>query len=157
MELNPTLRRYPAFALAVLLVFGLEPSGIVFRSAWDGGWPYLALGMGAVVSGAFLTPVALPIIPFRAFAIKGWLAGLVMTGAVLSLAQGMPGLVRAGAWVLFPLLSSYIALQFTGSTTYTGISGVKRELRFALPLYLGGIFVTLVLVGVERMSRWGIL
>ena len=28
--------------------------------------------------------------------------------------------------------------QFTGSTVYTGISGVKKELRYSLPVYIAG-------------------
>ena len=43
MELNPALKKFPAIALIILILFGIEPSGIIFRSAWTGGWPFLLI------------------------------------------------------------------------------------------------------------------
>jgi len=160
MEINPFMKKYPWFAAAVLLIFGLQPSGILFQQAWIGGLPFLLLGLAAIVAGAFLTPVLLPFIPVRSFAVKGWLMG------VLSLSTVMPflkvGLQRSVllliiAWLFFPLLSSYIALQFTGSTTFTGMSGVQKELKIGLPIYIGAAGITLLLVVLYKIAEWGIL
>ena len=114
----------------------------------------------AIVSGAFLTPVLLPFIPFRSFAIKGWIMGLL---AVLFAVQGL-GLVGvqsmpllAVTYLFFPALSSYIALQFTGSTTFTGISGVKKELKIGIPLYVGAAGVSLIMVVVFKLREWGLV
>ena len=41
-----------------------------------GGLPFLLLGLISVLAGAFLTPALLPFIPFRSFAVKGWIVGL---------------------------------------------------------------------------------
>ena len=60
-------------------------------------------------------------------------------------------------YLFFPLASSYIALQFTGSTTFTGMSGVKKELKIAIPLYISGATVSLILLIVYKLGEWRII
>jgi hypothetical protein len=158
MEINPAMRKYPLFALAALLLFGLQPSGISFREAWQDGLSFLILGLIMVLSGAFLTPVLLPYLPFRSFAVKGWIMGML---SVLISSQFLEPahntLLLIAGYLFFPLASSYIALQFTGSTTFTGMSGVKKELRAAIPVYLAGAAIALVLLAGYKLIQWGVL
>jgi acetyl-CoA decarbonylase/synthase complex subunit gamma len=160
MELNPALKKYPWFAAAVLLLFGIQPSGILFKDAFFGGLPFLLLGLVAVLAGAFVTPVLLPFVPFRSFALKGLLTGIATVAAVdagthLSLFPG--SLMRLAAYLLFPALASYLALQFTGATTYTGMSGVKKELKFAVPVYFAATGLSVLLVIAYKLQTWGML
>jgi hypothetical protein len=158
MEINPAMKKFPWFAAGVLLLFGLQPQGILFKNAFFGGLPFLLLLLLAVVSGAFLAPVLLPFIPFRSFAIKGWLMGLLVTlfaVKVLGLVDVHSIPLLAATVLFFPALSSYIALQFTGSTTFTGISGVKKELKIGIPVYIGASGVSLALMVVVKLREWG--
>jgi acetyl-CoA decarbonylase/synthase complex subunit gamma len=42
------------------------------------------------------------------------------------------------SWLLIiPAVAAYLAMNFTGCSTYTSLSGVKREMRWALPLEIG--------------------
>jgi len=61
------------------------------------------------------------------------------------------------AWLFFPAVSSYIALQFTGSTTFTGMTGVKKELKIGIPVYVGATSLSLVLMVLFKIKEWGIL
>jgi hypothetical protein len=61
------------------------------------------------------------------------------------------------SYLLFPALSSYIALQFTGSTTFTGMSGVKKELKIGIPLYIGAASISLILMIVFKLKEWRIV
>ncbi|MDO8446547.1 MAG: mercury methylation corrinoid protein HgcA [Deltaproteobacteria bacterium] len=157
MEMIPALKKFPVYALFVLLIFGLQPSGIFFREAAVNGWPFLLLGLLSVFSGAFLTPLSLPFVPSRAFAVKGWIVGFIF----VLLAQGILRItdksLLAFIYLFFPLLSSYIALQFTGSTAFTGMSGVKKELRYALPVYKAAAAISFLLLVISRLGQWGIL
>jgi acetyl-CoA decarbonylase/synthase complex subunit gamma len=50
------------------------------------------------------------------------------------------------AWVLLiPALSAYLAMNFTGASTYTSLSGVRKEMRWALPLEIGAGIAGLIL------------
>jgi acetyl-CoA decarbonylase/synthase complex subunit gamma len=160
MEINPLMKKYPWYGAGVLLLFGLQPSGVLFREAWFNGWPFLAFGLITVFAGAFLTPALLPFVPSRSFAIKGWIVGM----ALCLLAVHGFGLIGSGSkllvaltYVSFPALSSYIALQFTGATTYTGMSGVNKELKIGIPVYFGAAAVSLVLLVLFKLQEWRIL
>jgi len=160
MELNPAMKKYPFFALIVLLLSGLQPNGILFNKAWVGGVPLLSLGLVSVFSGAFLTPVLLPYIPFRSFALKGWIMGLLTAFLYMHWTGGNGQIDVFLLWsvfVFFPLASSYIALQFTGSTTFTGISGVKKELRIGVPVYIAGSIISMLLVVIHKLGEWEVL
>lgn len=159
MELVPAMKIFPLYALAVLLVFALQPTGISATDASAYGLPFLVMGGAAVFAGAFLTPILLPYIPNRSFAIKGWLIGLLTT-AVAGRSIGiysMPVALVIMTFVFFPFLSSYIALQFTGATTFTGPSGVKKELRYAMPVYITAAGASVILLITFKLSQWGIL
>ena len=41
------------------------------------------------------------------------------------------------SWIfLIPVVSSFLAMNFTGASTYTSLSGVKKEMRIAVPLQI---------------------
>jgi hypothetical protein len=160
IELHHIRGKFVLFALITLLYFGLEPTGILFGEAFKGALPYIFLGILSVFAGAVLTPLLLPMIPFRSFALKGWLAGiilLVISRTAFSVPD--PGNISLLLFSLlfFPLVSSYLALQFTGATTFTGVTGVKRELKIAAPVYLGGAALSLVALIVHKLYEWGII
>ena len=149
MEINPFLKKFFLYALIVLLFFGLQPSGILFNNAWHDGKPFLILGLLSILCGAFITPIFLPFIPFRAFSIKGWLVGVLML-IILSYSAELLGIQNIFliifTYLFYPLLISYIALQFTGSTTFTGISGVNKELKIGIPIYVIGTAISIILL-----------
>ena len=62
-----------------------------------------------------------------------------------TLALGVKVLETA-AWLFMMLaLSSFLAMNFTGASTYTSLSGVKREMRYAVPLQIAAATIGLVL------------
>lgn len=157
MELVPALKQFPVYALVVLLIFGLQPSGIFFREAAVNGWPFLLLGLLSVFSGAFLAPLLLPFVPFRAFAVKGWITGFISVLFTQGSLRITDKSLLAFIYLFFPLLSSYIALQFTGSTAFTGMSGVKKELRYALPVYKAAAAISIAILVIFKLGQWGVL
>jgi len=160
MEINPAMKKFPWVAGGILLVFGLQPQGILFSEAWFNGFPFLVLALLAVIAGTLITPVLLPYVPFRSFAIKGWLVGVLSIFAAThysGLLIGQDTFLLVVAYVLFPALSSYLALQFTGSTTFTGMSGVKKELKIGIPVYIGAASLSLILVVLFKLREWRVL
>jgi len=160
MEINPAMKKFPWFALAVLVLFGLQPSGILFSSIWHPGMTFLLFGLLAVLAGAFVTPVLLPFVPFRSFAVKGWIVGMAMVAGAVLIIDPLPlhnMLLLVSVYVFFPALSSYIALQFTGSTTFTGMSGVKKELKIGITLYATATAAFIIMVVVYKLKEWEVI
>jgi acetyl-CoA decarbonylase/synthase complex subunit gamma len=92
----------------------------------------------AIAAGAVLTPLLLPWLPGRAFSVKGLtlgvLADFILVTLCLNKLGTWAGRIEIMAWLLLiPAISTYLAMNFTGSSTYTSLSGVRREMRWALP------------------------
>jgi hypothetical protein len=159
MEIVPALKGFLIFLAAVFILFGLQPQGILFRSVAYSGIPVMILGAAALLAGTFLTPLLLPWIPFRSFALKGFLASGAITALLVFLMRGEAlesAYLMAFSLTFFPAAGSYLALQFTGSTSFTSISGVRKELKIALPLYIGAGGVSMILFVLYKLQEWGI-
>jgi hypothetical protein len=118
-----------------------------------------ALGaVASVLAGVALFPILLPCLPTREFSTKGFILGeLVALPFILIALFEIPTLSgwRHIGWALayqlaMPPVTAYLALNFTGSTTFTSRTGVRRELFRYTPIMAGmfglGIFLTIILL-----------
>ncbi|MBE0555593.1 MAG: acetyl-CoA synthase subunit gamma, partial [Proteobacteria bacterium] len=111
------------------------------NAAVHGTFAVLAF-LSAVVAGTILNPLFLPYLPGRAFAAKGLWLGAAVAVAILALRgpdlSAWEGRLSVAAWLMIiPAVTAYLAMNFTGCSTYTSPSGVNREMRWALPLEAG--------------------
>ncbi|MFW6138346.1 MAG: mercury methylation corrinoid protein HgcA [Spirochaetota bacterium] len=160
IEIIQTWKKFLVYSLAVMVFSALQPEGILFGKALTEGVPLLIMGVLAVLSGLFLTPLLLPLIPFRAFSIKGFLTGLAVTFIYFTIfgsGQETSIFEAAAVLLMFPAASSYLALGFTGSTPITSRSGVEKELKFALPFYIITAGSCIVLLVLHKLVQWGIV
>ena len=72
---------------------------------------------------------------------KGAWLGLGMAGVAAIIewfwAPVFGDTLTALAWLMkMPAVASFIALNFTGSSPYTSLSGVRKEMRIAVPLQI---------------------
>lgn len=106
--------------------------------------PVAAIGT-SIVAGAVVTPLLLPWLPGRAFSIKGFVIGILSALLVISFLHSSSVLETIVLLISIPAMAAYLAMNFTGSSTFTSLSGVRKEMRFALPLEIGGAGVGLLL------------
>ena len=146
VELNhmgkPTLYVLPALFLLSGLGSGIFSIGAAVSRGASAALAYLM----AVVAGAILAPVLLPWLPGRAFALKG--AGIgAAAGALFSAGfSGRLALTEMLALTLFiTAVSSYLAMNFTGSTPFTSPTGVEKEMRKAIPAQAVGAVAAVIL------------
>ena len=146
IELLSTAKSFLLVSSVLLLLSGLlGPNGFLINIQEIGGFAVAAL-FCAVLGGAVLNPLLLPCIPGRAFSVKGFIIGLVIALGLIFLRgmdlQSGAGKLEALSWLLIiPAVSAYLAMNFTGCSTYTSLSGVKKEMRLALPLEISaGVF-----------------
>ncbi|MCJ7806951.1 MAG: acetyl-CoA synthase subunit gamma [Clostridia bacterium] len=91
----------------------------------------------AILVGVILVPALLPYIPGRALAWKGWVLGIFWALGYSLLTVSNTGWLQSAAYFLIiPAITAFIGMNFTGSTTYTSLSGVIKEMGIALPLII---------------------
>ena len=140
------LALWAAAALFILQLVGIWSVSLIETL------PYI----GAVLVGCVLVPILLPWIPGRAFAWKGWLLGLIWAAAVIWYnSQQLPlsfGWRQALVYLLvLPAIASFLAMNFTGASTYTSLSGVKKEMGTALPGIIASAGLGLVLMVLNQL------
>ncbi|HOP47880.1 MAG TPA: mercury methylation corrinoid protein HgcA [Desulfobacteraceae bacterium] len=106
--------------------------------------------LAAVAAGGVITPLLLPWLPGRALTVKGFIMGLITAVILLFFRIGdlesWSGILYYFSWFFIaPAIAGYLAMNFTGSTTYTSLSGVKKEMKWAVPAEIGAGCAGLVL------------
>lgn len=146
----------------VELVHVALPAIVIAAVLWFLAGPVAALAaIAAVFAGTVLFPVLLPFIPTRDFSTKGLLLGGVVAipfAAAFASGSALPGWAALIAAItpllIMPAVTAYLALNFTGSTTFTSRTGVKKEIFRYVPVMtfmaVSGIILGIVL-GVTRL------
>ena len=135
--------------------FFLAPIGVIAYFA--GGWLSVFTAIAAVLAGTLAFPILLPWLPAKTFSVKGFfLGGVVILPFLLAIF-----LRRPGAWtfkmesalvhiLIFVPVTAFLALGFTGSTTFTSRSAVKREIYRYFPImawmFGGGVILAIVMI-----------
>jgi len=140
--------------LAILAGFfffaGLDRSGFLFEKMLSTGlFPVLNI-FCAYIAGIVLGPLFLTWIPFRPFAMKGAFWGVVSTIGLnliihVSAMEGIAlGLVNVS-------VASFMCMNFTGSSTYTSLSGVQKEMKLAVPLQIAFVALGVILYILSKL------
>lgn len=130
MELIPALKWAPVIVALIVGMRLADGSGLNIGILGD-----LLSYLGAIGIGAIVFQIVLPWIPGRSFVLKGWLLGILWALAISFLLQLNSWIVISNLLVL-PTIAAYLALNFTGSTTFTSLSGVQKEIRLATPVMI---------------------
>ena len=131
--------------LAAFMLSGIGTGLFSFNAAWSRGLVVLTAYAAGILGGAVAAPILLPWIPGRAFALKGTLTGIAAGLAVTLAFRNSLSWVEATALIFFTTaISSYLAMNFTGSTPYTSPSGVEKEMRQGIPVQAGAMLVAVI-------------
>ena len=139
VEIQVALKPSLILAMALFLLSGIGPGLFSLTRAWSRGLTALGALWAGIMTGAVIVPALLPHIPVTAFALKGILAGSVI--GLLVFAACPPATLSAAAalFVFIMTVSSYLAMNFTGTTPFTSPSGVEKEMRQYIPIQVGGL------------------
>lgn len=124
------------------LISGISGKGFSYRDFSGEGGPAMLKVFLAYVSGIVITPILLPYIPARRFSVKGFYAGTVVFLILLFANYSGANILERISWFLIiTAISSFLAMNFTGSSTYTSLSGVKKEMKISVPFQIGFVLI----------------
>ncbi len=128
--------------LALFLLGGVGSHIFSLTAALNRGGAAILTGLAGLFAGAVLTPLLLPWLPGRLFAMKGAITGLAVgfTGALL-FGASLNWLNSLALIMAVAAVSSWCAMNFTGSSTFTSPSGVEKEMRKAIPAQAAALLV----------------
>lgn len=134
-----------------IILGGLNRNGYSVDLAFSEGVRAAIILLFTCFSTAILTPALLPFLPFRRFSLKGIILGAFIFALIYF--KGFAGtlLIEKASWFFMVFsLSSFLAMNFTGASTFTSLSGVTKEMKTALPAQIIGAAVGLILWIVSR-------
>ena len=139
-----------AFALVFLISF-ISRGHVVNNMVESGLGPILNVFI-AYSSGIIITPLFLPYLPGRQFSLKGFIAGLIVAFILFHFSRTGNNIYEKIAWfTIIPVISSFMAMNFTGSSTFTSLSGVKKEMKVAVPLQIIFSVVGIILLIISKL------
>jgi hypothetical protein len=108
----------------------------------------------AILAGVILFPLLLPWLPTSNFSTKGFiLGGLISLPLVIFklISISEISLWQKAGWglaylAIYPSVTSFLALNFTGATTFTSRSGVRREIYRYFPIMAWAFGIGLLLL-----------
>lgn len=129
---------------AAFLLSGIGPDIFSLKAALSRGLAAGVTAVAGVLTGCVLVPLMLPMLPWRQFSPKG-----ALLGAVAGLLCALRFASGFGEGVALTLLagtvSSYLAMNFTGSTPFTSPTGVEKEMRRWLPYQIGATALAVII------------
>jgi len=132
--------------LIFFILSGLNNKGYSIDQAWTNGGKAILNLIAAYISGCAITPLLLPWIPVRWFSFKGLITGWLFATILLYFGFLSAFLPEIISWFLIiGSVSSFLAMNFTGSSTFTSLSGVQKEMKLSLPLQI--VFAAIGLLG----------
>ena len=117
-----------------LILSGINRHGYSVDLAYKNGLRSVLVLYIAYLVGCGLTPALLPWVPFRRFALKGLLTGMITSLILMYFGLLGTTVTEIISWFLMiGAISSFTTMTFTGTSTFTSLSGVQKEMKTALP------------------------
>ena len=145
LEICMLWKQLSVVALIIFILSGISPDFFSPTLAFNRGILLVFATLTAMLAGAVGTPLLLPWLPFRQFWLKGAIMGSLASLLLLFIGWQSLGDIEKIAICLWTISgSAYLAMNFTGSTPFTSLSGVAKEMRNGLIFQIGSAILALI-------------
>lgn len=143
--------KYYFYTLAMLLIVNILCSitSVMEMDIFKDSLIQSIAALFGVIVATVVFPLVLPLIPFKAFSLKGMVLSLLyilMFFVTKDYFHLQSNIYFIGYSLVLSALITNISLNFTGSTTYTSFSGVVKETLWALPLCILTVVIGIVIM-----------
>jgi hypothetical protein len=150
VEFVNTLKKFLLVAIAFFVISGLSLNQGSLHIDVRNGLKVVVILLIAYISGTIITPFFLPWIPFRSFSAKGMFAGAIVVGTALLIVALNNVIANVSIFLVGTAISSYLAMNFTGASTYTSLSGVRKEMKIFVPIQALSASIGIIVFTISR-------
>lgn len=154
LEAVRTIKYLPFVFIFFLLMQLLEGNDGGVTQALENGLINTVPYAIAVIIGTILVPILLPILPFRMFSMKALILGGIWSVVVIKYSSAFNYdnnfMIYISNSLLLTSIISFLGMNFTGSTTFTSLSGVKKETLLTVPVVVAASLAGVVLMILEK-------
>ncbi len=143
--------KYALITAAVFfLLSGFSRSGYSSQLALTNGLQNALVLIVAFITAPIIGAIFLPYLPGRPFALKGLWVSFAQLAVLFLIRAHVPAIfanwASIAAWLLMiPAVTSFTVMNFTGTTTFTSLSGVMREMKYAVPIQIAAALIGIAL------------
>lgn len=116
---------------------------------------FLAALLIAVFSSTIIPAALLPVIPGRMFSVKGAISGFA-TSLAFVLSVNLTPLTQASIVLLSTTLASFVFMNYTGTSTFTSLTGVRKEISDSAPVMIIAGVLGIILQIVDFVLKGGV-
>jgi hypothetical protein len=132
--------------------------GAIIAGFLLGGGFIAGAAAASILAGLILFPLMLPWLPSREFSFKGFILGTLVMLPFLYSKFVSTGIIDwklllsvIGLLMVFPAVTAFISLNFTGATPFTSKTGVRYEMKKYIPIIAWTFGIGIVLTIVVRI------
>ncbi len=154
------------FAGAVQVLLGLSVLALIAASFTKTGFSlqagiansayFMAAMLVAALSATIIPAALLPVLPGRMFSIKGAVAGLVSSLMFVYLVPELTLITKTSFVILTTSVSAFVFMNYTGATTFTSLTSVRKEISTSAPAMIVAAFIGIVLQIIDFVIKGAI-
>ena len=151
VEIMNSLLNFFLLTIFFIGLSGFSKSGFSLGSMKEEAFKTLVILISAYFSGTVFTPSLLPWIPTKYFSSKGIIIqSLVFIILMISGYLNLPVIIWAAWYLMTIAISSFLAMNFTGASTFTSLSGVNKEMKIFIPIQLTSYITGFLLLIISK-------
>lgn len=133
LEFAVTFRVALVIAAVAVLAASFTGHGFSIAAGFSGSAIFLCALCVALLSSTFAPALLLPCIPGKMFSVKGGITGAVFSAIFVAAVHGsITPLTAASIVLMSTAFSSFVFMNYTGTTTFTSLTGVRREISVSV-------------------------
>lgn len=141
-------------ALSVIAA-SFTKTGFSLASGFVNASYFIAALLIASISATVIPAAFLPVIPGRMFSVKGAIAGFI-TSLCFVLIVHMTVLTSISIVLISSTFASFVFMNYTGTSTFTSLTGVRREISVSVPVMIAAALIGVILQIVDFVQKGAI-
>ncbi len=133
IEFKTAMQLFFGMSALAILAAGFTKTGFSVTAGFSAASYFVAAMFVMVLSATVIPAVLFPVLPGKMFSIKGAFAGLIASGLFVLLVPSLTPLSKASIILMTSSISAFVFMNYTGATTFTSLTGVRKETAVSVP------------------------